>query len=875
MAINLTEGAIEAMCNGDTELKPLLQVADIRLVNTQNPSSAAERYRLLLSDGLHLQQGMLATQRNELVKSGVLQKGSIIRLIQAVCNVIQGRTIIIIIELEVIQETCPTIGEPKQYVTGGARPSVQVPSPVGQTGMVAGNVQQANLHPPATSSTSRPIGAGGGVVLQPKLERTAQMQSYGGSVSNLVSGHYATNNGSPLHSKPEFAAGNSVNAPDSGSYAAFHNAKTDFSRAPPSAYARNQQQQLPYQQQPPSMYMNRGPVAKNEAPPRIVPIAALNPYVGRWTIKARVTSKGDLRHFNNPRGEGKVFSFDLLDADGGEIRVTCFNAVVDQFYSQIEVGKVYMISKGTLKPAQKNFNHLPNDHEIWLDTTSIVQPCFEDDNKIPRQQFHFRPISDIEGIENNGIVDVIGVVSSISPSSSIMRKNGTQTQKRSLHLKDMSGRSVELTLWGNFCNTEGQTLQNMCDNGNFPVLAVKSARVCEFNGKGVGTLSTSQLFIEPDFPEAQRLKEWFEREGRNVPSVSISRETASLARTEARKTISQIKDEKLGTSEKPDWITVCASISFIKMDNFCYPGCPILVGDRQCNKKVTNNGDGKWRCDKCDQSVDDCEYRYLIQFQIQDHTGLTWVTAFQEVGEEIMGISAKDLYYLKNEEQDDEKFTEIARAALFCKYIFKLKVKEETFSDEQRVKSTVVKAEKANFAAESRYLLELMDKVKLGDSGAAAKSENLAPNFGTNKPGIGHVGISQPVVAGVSYGTNSGVSGRETGMFTHNTSQFSNQYSGGYAGGATASGMNMTCSSCGGIGHSSANCPSIINSPGTFGNQGVPSGSNTGQCYKCQNFGHFARDCPGLSVVPPAYGGSNMGPGSRYGGSQRQHVGGF
>ncbi|XP_021765534.1 replication protein A 70 kDa DNA-binding subunit A-like [Chenopodium quinoa] len=872
MAINLTEGAIEAMCNGDTELKPLLQVADIRLVNTQNATSATERYRLLLSDGLHLQQGMLATQRNELVKTGALQKGSIIRLMQAVCNVIQGRTIIIIIELEVIQETCPTIGEPKQIVNGDARHIAQVPSPVGQTGMISGNVQQANLQPPVTGSIPRPSGAGGGVLQQPNLERTAQAQSYSGSVTTQVSGHYPTNNGSPLRPKPEFAAGSTFNAPAAGPYGAFHNAKTDSLRAPTNAYSRNQQPA--YQQQPPSMYMNRGPVAKNEAPPRIFPIAALNLYQGRWTIKARVTSKGDLRHYNNTRGDGKVFSFDLLDADGGEIRVTCFNAVVDQFYNQIEVGKVYMISKGTLKPAQKNFNHLPNDHEICLDTTSIVQPCFEDDSQIPRQQFHFRPISDIEGIETNGIIDVIGVVSSISPSSTIMRKNGTETQKRSLHLKDMSGRSVELTLWGNFCNAEGQTLQSMCDNGKFPVLAVKSARVYEFNGKGIGTLSTSQLFIEPDFPEAQNLKEWFDREGRNMPSVSISRETTSLARTDARKTLSQIKDEKLGTSDKPDWITVCATISFVKTDNFCYTACPILIGDRQCSKKVTNNGDGKWRCDRCDQSVDECEYRYILQLQIQDHTSLTWVTAFQEGGEQIMGISAKNLYYLKNEEQDDEKFTEIVRAAVFNKYIFKLKVKEETFSDEQRVKSTVVKAEKVNFTAESRSILELMNKVKLGDSGApGAKLGNASANFGANRSGIGHAGISQPAVSGVSYGTNSALSGREAGMHTNN-SQFGNQYSGGYAGGATASGMPMTCSSCGGIGHSSATCPSIINSPATFGNQTVPAGSNSGQCYKCQKFGHFARDCSGLSAVPPAYGGSNMGPG-RYGGGQRQHVGGF
>nr|DAD39532.1 TPA_asm: hypothetical protein HUJ06_013855 [Nelumbo nucifera] len=34
---------------------------------------------------------MLLTQMNSLVKSGKLQKGSVVRLTQFVCNVIQGR----------------------------------------------------------------------------------------------------------------------------------------------------------------------------------------------------------------------------------------------------------------------------------------------------------------------------------------------------------------------------------------------------------------------------------------------------------------------------------------------------------------------------------------------------------------------------------------------------------------------------------------------------------------------------------------------------------------------------------------------------------------------------------------------------------------
>jgi replication factor A1 len=83
----------------------------------------------------------------------------------------------------------------------------------------------------------------------------------------------------------------------------------------------------PYQ--PALVYSNRGPIVKNEAPTRIVPIAALNPYQGRWTIKARMTANSDVRRFHNARGDGKVFSFELLDVDNGEIRATCFNNVVD------------------------------------------------------------------------------------------------------------------------------------------------------------------------------------------------------------------------------------------------------------------------------------------------------------------------------------------------------------------------------------------------------------------------------------------------------------------------------------------------------------------------------------------------------------------
>ncbi|GMP30752.1 hypothetical protein CsSME_00005273 [Camellia sinensis var. sinensis] len=62
---------------------------------------------------------------------------------------------------------------------------------------------------------------------------------------------------------------------------------------------------------------------KNEAPARIIPIAALNPYQGRWAIKARVTAKGEIRRYNNARGDGKEVKYEppasmplLIASDG-------------------------------------------------------------------------------------------------------------------------------------------------------------------------------------------------------------------------------------------------------------------------------------------------------------------------------------------------------------------------------------------------------------------------------------------------------------------------------------------------------------------------------------------------------------------------------
>jgi replication factor A1 len=52
-----------------------------------------------------------------------------------------------------------------------------------------------------------------------------------------------------------------------------------------------------------------------------------------------VTQKSNIRSWSNSRGEGTLFSMNLLD-ESGEIKATAFKEQVDKFYEMIEVNKV-------------------------------------------------------------------------------------------------------------------------------------------------------------------------------------------------------------------------------------------------------------------------------------------------------------------------------------------------------------------------------------------------------------------------------------------------------------------------------------------------------------------------------------------------------
>jgi len=613
MANDLTGGSIERIMNGDTVDSPILQVLGQKKI-AGNTGSAADRYRLLLSDGVNSHSSaMLATQLNEKVDSGELSQFAIIRLDKYLCNQIQGdRRVIIVLDMAVIARgdvVGAKIGAPQPYKPG-----------------------QAPAEAPAAAEEA-PMMNGG--------QKPAGQGFYGNKGPST-----------PLQNK--------------------------------------------------IMSQQATPTTPGGTPQRIHPISSLTPYQNRWTIRVRVTNKSQIRTWSNARGEGKLFSMNFLD-ESGEIKATAFRDEVDKFYDMIEVNKVYYVTKGSLKTADKRYSTIDNDYEMTFNHDSSMVLCTEE-VALPSLTFNFVPINQLEQHEANSTVDIIGVVKSVDECKTIVGKaSGKEIKKRDITLVDESAVQVRCTLWG----TEAETF----DGSGNPTLTVKGARLSDWGGRSLSIASSSQSILNADIKESHSLRGWYDSVGHSVDFNEYRSDGAQGGGGNYStnwKTFAEAKGEStaLTSSGKADYYTVKGTIVFMKKDNCMYQACP----SSDCNKKVVDQSNGLFRCEKCNKEYPNYQWRMILNLNVADSSDNQWATCFQDTAEMILGKSADDIGKLReeNEAAFDTMFTE----ATFKSFVFKLRSKMETYNDESRMKTVCVNATQVDFAEYNKHLIEDIEKMQ-------------------------------------------------------------------------------------------------------------------------------------------------------------------
>ncbi|KAI8436718.1 hypothetical protein MSG28_010201 [Choristoneura fumiferana] len=429
------------------------------------------------------------------------------------------------------------------------------------------------------------------------------------------------------------------------------------------------------------------------------PIASLSPYQNKWVIKARVMSKSPLRTWSNAKGEGKLFSMDLCD-ESGEIRATAFRNECDKFFDMIQVDKVYYISRCQLKTANKQFTSLKNDYEMTFNADTVVSECQDDASSVPTIKYDFVPINEIADKATDSLLDVIGVCRAAADVQELTaRSTGKLLKKREVTVVDSTGGAVSLTLWGN----EAENF----DGSTNPVVAAKGARLTEFNGsKSLSCLASTMIRLNPDLPEAHKLRGWYDNGGDKMDVVNISARTGTYGGgSNEWITFSEAEAKQLGSGDKGDYYSMLGVLTFTFTDNAVYKACP----QEQCNKKLVDQENGLFRCEKCNREYPNFKYRLLLGANVSDPTGDQRITAFNESAEAMIGKSSADIGRMF--EYDKTGYTALFEDIKFRTFVFKFRTKMETYSDEARLKTIVVSAQPVDYKDGNARLLKSIKAV--------------------------------------------------------------------------------------------------------------------------------------------------------------------
>lgn len=436
--------------------------------------------------------------------------------------------------------------------------------------------------------------------------------------------------------------------------------------------------------------------SKEQTAPKIIGISKLHPYRKTWTIRARVTNKTPIREFCNPRREGKLFTFDLIDEKRGEVRAVLFNRSVDKFFDMTEVDKVYLISRGRMKVARKRYTSLRHYYEIHFTSKTTMVPCEGDFDSIPRLQFNFLPLDQVDETAADTAVDVIGVCRCYQDVEIALAKGTTETPKRDIILVDQHNAEVTVSLWAD--------LAEDFEGSSFPVVALKGARITEENT--ITTFVATVMRIDPNIEEAIVLRKWFDKVHRKAESKSISHLSNSNVRMTTWKTLVQAKKATQGIVREPKYYKVKAIITSVKAENYMYPSCPF----DECSRKVNKLSNGKYECTECKRQYDSFKWSFLLTISFADFSDNQWATCFGGRAESLLNKTAQELHFVKK--SSEAAFNEIISKVIFKSYIFELCAKTEVVNNVCRLQTTVLGANPITPIDFSRKLLNDIKKME-------------------------------------------------------------------------------------------------------------------------------------------------------------------
>lgn len=383
------------------------------------------------------------------------------------------------------------------------------------------------------------------------------------------------------------------------------------------------------------------------------------------------------------------------------MRCSMFNEELSKFYGAFQQGKIYLISKGKISTQNGKYSQgIKSDYQITLGRESTVSYFGDDDKEIRNQKYSFIPIKNVNDLDENRFCDIVGVVTTVGPMENITsKKTGKNFKKRNVELADKTAK-IEMTLWGD--DAENNTAENLTG----VILAIKGCKVSGFNGR---TLSGGQVAISPSgIDQATAIQEWYQQAGGNIEVASLTVQGGGR-RPDEWTTL--IQTEELGqNTEKPDFFTVRAQV--VGMPQYTtgqdqrdpwYMSCP----KDGCNKKAIEGGGG-WTCahENCvNQVFDKAEPRFILRFQVGDHTCTKWLNSFHDVALKLLAKPAAEIIGYKNAGNEGAYEKCFKDPSFIGTWKFTCRAKAEMYMNELKTRVVAVRAEPMDWVSECSRLI--------------------------------------------------------------------------------------------------------------------------------------------------------------------------
>ena len=408
-----------------------------------------------------------------------------------------------------------------------------------------------------------------------------------------------------------------------------------------------------------------------------------------FIILVRVIKKSEIKIFAHSVNEqlySKLFYFVVLDKDGDEIQVSCYNKVAERLYLSIIENEVYEIKGGYVKRNDKKFIPVRSEYKIVLNENSVVKHV-PDAGVIKNGAINIMRISELGGLTLYSMVDVCGIVLDVGDKTKKNTKNGSQYMKKVI-IGDTSHCKIELSLWRHHASVE-------LKKGD--VVLLKQVKIGDFNGRNLSTFDETSVLVNPtNVPEVNELmnyikdyKHAFEESfyydletGRdNNHHLMFGDAYGSIVMND-HNAVYYINDVLECGGEGDDgnkvyWVIKATVTNFIHNAKNYYLGC----GNKSCKRKLKfDNKECKYYCGYCNGNTNSEEYYYTLCVRVKDCSKDYWIDIFGKPAELLMQMKAeeyKDIVVNKN----IEKIKKINERFEFKEFFFYVRTKTQVYKN--------------------------------------------------------------------------------------------------------------------------------------------------------------------------------------------------